>query len=115
MWAYSGLSQTDLATAAELHYDRLRVILGKTSRGSKGVAIEELWAIADACQVPRWFAEGWDAAPSKANGQITKLESEVKLLRAGLVRLVAGDLQRTRELLGLDETDRPEEPPASAQ
>lgn len=115
MWAYSGLSQKDLAAATGLHYDRLRVILGKTTRGDKGVAVEELWAIADACQVPRWFAEGWNAAPDKSNGRLAELERDVKQLRADLVRLATGGLRRKRELLVQDEMDRPEEPPASAR
>lgn len=60
-WAFSRMDQKDLAAAASLHYDRLRAILGG-GRPPKDIPIEELWAIANAAGVPRWFMEhGFDA------------------------------------------------------
>lgn len=79
-------------------------------------ATSELEVWAQRLEVPAWFLTiGWEGVPSTPSRRMDELERQITLLRAGLVRLVAGDLKRTRELLGLDETDRPEEPPASGQ
>lgn len=60
----------------------------------RGASIEELWQIADACKVPRWFMEqGFDAPAS------TELEDQVAEHHERLARIeeTEGDMQAALE------------------
>lgn len=89
-WAYSRMDQKDLAAAASLHYDRLRAILGG-GRPPKDVPIEELWAIAEAAGVPRWFMEhGFDPMKETVGDDLqettTRLLAEVKVIKKAMAQ-----------------------------
>lgn len=110
-WAYSGLDQRELAARAELNYDRLRAILSLSNKTS--VHSEELEQIAEAAGVPQWFMKHDWNPPSKQTGddkRLNRLEAQVTQLRAGLVALAAGNLQRTQALLSQLERDHPGTP-----
>lgn len=53
--AYAGLEQTDVIERAGISSATLARIVSKTK--PRGASIEELWQIADACQIPRRFME----------------------------------------------------------
>lgn len=80
------MKQPELATAADMHKDRLRAILGGYA---KTIAIEELYAIADATGVPRTFmADGFTEAGDLA-ARVAKIEGQIKALAGGALVQVA--------------------------
>lgn len=53
--AYSGLDHEEVAERTYIHAGTIRRIASRTK--PRPATIEELWAIADACNVPRAFME----------------------------------------------------------
>lgn len=89
-WAYSRLKQPELAAKAGIHKDRLRAILAESN--AKDVKLEELYAIADATDVPRDFmASGW----ATEDERVARLEDAQRQLEARLVVLEAEARGRT--------------------
>lgn len=75
--AYAGLEQDEAATQAGIPLGTLRNIVSKT-RPSSG-DIDRLYAIADACNVPRTFMdEGFGAVDrwAEIEGRLRQLEAE---------------------------------------
>jgi transcriptional regulator with XRE-family HTH domain len=86
-WAYSGLSQEELAEAAGLKEGTIRGYLSKSRPNTPGPA--DLAAIADACGVPRSFMEeGFGASDPELVERVAGLE----LGAAALLQLVEAAL-----------------------
>jgi transcriptional regulator with XRE-family HTH domain len=79
--AYAGLEHSDVEKATGLDVAMIRRITSKAS--PRDGRVERLWAIADACGVPRSFMErGFDALAEAENAQrIEGLASDLAALR----------------------------------
>lgn len=88
--AYAGLEHSDIEKKTGLDVAMVRRITSKAS--PRDGRLERLWAIADACDVPRAFMEqGFDALAEAENAQrIEALASEVAALRLRVEGLDGG-------------------------
>lgn len=92
--AYAGLEHADVADVTGMSLSMVRRITSKTT--PRDATIERLWAIADACSVPRGFMEhGW--APFSTGASIDELREGQRSLEARLATLEAEALARTDE------------------
>lgn len=91
---YAGLEHSDVSARTGLSISLIRRIVAKKDPRDGG--IERLWAIADACGVPRSFMEhGWNgvARPEPVS------DDEVRQLRARVEKLEAqGQAERLQRL-----------------
>lgn len=82
IWAYSLMSQEQLAEIAGLHPDRLKAIVGRTN--PKLATLDELTALAGAIGIPERFAlDGFDAIPHDGD-RIANLESQLRDIKRRL-------------------------------
>jgi transcriptional regulator with XRE-family HTH domain len=96
IWAYSGLTQPDLADASGVDYNRLRAILGQSK--DTEVSTDELLKLAQAAGIPRAFVlDGWQPlqAGHDQEQRLLDLEEAVRrLVAAARVPGLAGGLGR---------------------
>lgn len=102
---YRGLSWRELARRSGLSPDTVRRIVSPSSpRGF--YSSDERDAIADACEVPRWFLErGFDGQTSNGDSD---LAAQVTRLRGAVAGMSADILRHTQELQALRDRDRRE-------
>lgn len=109
-WAYSGLDQRPLATAAGLKYDRLRKILSTSDPAAPD--LDELRQLAEAAGLPVVFTEdAWHVAADRDDGSLSR---EISELRTGVAQLLAVTAQHSRELQELRASDRRRPPEEGA-
>jgi hypothetical protein len=88
-WAYSGKGQKEFAADVDgVDYHRLRAILAQSD--TSAVTVDELFAIADAAGVPRWFmTDGFEGDRLAAvEGRLSRLERQVKAQPAPSTELI---------------------------
>lgn len=104
---YAGLKHHELAALLNVSVRTLN----RMESGKRPPDLEEREAIAAACGVPPAFMEVGFAPLGRPISDLERsvhdLRSQFTELRAAVVALAAGNLRHTRELLGLDEKDRP--------
>jgi transcriptional regulator with XRE-family HTH domain len=91
--AYSGLELSEVAERTGIPPGTLRNIMSRTA--PKSGRIERLWAIADACGIPRAFMEdGWAAVavaepPGSLDERVAALEESVRQFEVERQELLA--------------------------
>lgn len=105
---YSGLEYAPLSRMTGLGEGVLRRMAAKTDDSQRGAkSIEELWAIADACGVPRTFMEyGFEPAADAAEEVLRAREEEPT---ADLIMRLGALEEQVRELVARDSRRAAEE------
>lgn len=102
-WAYSGDNQKELAEAAGMTYDRLRVLLARSTNRGDPVTLDELYALAEAAGIDRSFM----------NDDFGTEEVSITELRESVAELVAQTAQHQRALAELQAWRHRQGPSAS--
>lgn len=90
-WAYSRLDQKELAKRSGVDYHQLRALIAPGNKSE--VSTDDLWKIADAAGVPRWFmTEGFEGERlAEVENQLRRLEARVnQIAKAAVDRSVTG-------------------------
>jgi transcriptional regulator with XRE-family HTH domain len=104
------MDQKELAAQCGIGYDKLRGILSWNDK--REVDLDDLYAIADACDVPRRFVEsGWVRDPTDA--RLAQLESAVREQGEQIAGLQA--LAARRVLSEAGATGAPDAAPAAGR
>jgi transcriptional regulator with XRE-family HTH domain len=90
--AYAGLDQQQAVKASGIPISTLRRIVA--TKSPRGASMEELWAIADACRVPRWFMEEGFSRTANASDELEARVERIEVVLSTGLKAIGVDIDQ---------------------